>query len=175
MFYEGAVSPEICNRAIERFEKNNYEDASVGGIGMGVVNKQLRDTDRQWAPPFDLLECILTRFIQHTNIAANWNFDITQPENVQIGKYKVDQFYKQHVDIYTQENIVSQRKISASLFLSPADNYEGGELKILNEIIQIKTQGTIVVFPSFVAHEVMPVTRGERMSAVCWMGGPNWK
>ena len=55
MFYEGAVSPEICNRAIERFEKNNYEDASIGGVGMGVVNKQLRDTDRQWAPSFDLL------------------------------------------------------------------------------------------------------------------------
>lgn len=176
MFYEGAVSPEICNRAIERFEKNNYEDASVGGIGLGIVNKQVRDTDRQWAPSFDLLECILTRFIQFTNVAANWNFDITNVEgSVQIGKYKINQFYNQHVDIFTQENIPVQRKISASLFLSPPENYDGGELKILNEVISVKTQGTIIVFPSFIAHEVMPVTRGERMSAVCWMGGPNWK
>lgn len=176
MFYEGAVSPEICNRAVDRFEKNNYEDAAIGGIGMGVVNKQIRNTDRQWAPPFDLLECILTRFIQHTNLAAQWNFDITTVEGaVQIGKYKKDQFYTQHIDIFTQENIPLQRKISASLFLNNAESYEGGELKILNEVIPVKTQGTIVVFPSFIAHEVTPVTSGERISAVCWMGGPNWK
>lgn len=176
MFYEGAISSEICNRAIERFEKNNYEDAAVGGIGMGVVNKQIRDTDRQWAQPFDLLECILTRFIQYTNVSANWNFDISNVDGVvQIGKYKKDQFYKQHIDSYVQENLQMQRKISASLFLSPEDSYEGGELKVLNDIIPIKKQGTIVVFPSFIAHEVQPVTDGERMSAVCWMGGPNWK
>lgn len=176
MFYEGAVSPEICNRAIERFEKNNYEDAAIGGVGMGIVNKQVRDTDRQWAPPFDLLECILTRFIQHTNVAANWNFDISEPLGpVQIGKYKPNQFYSQHIDSFSEENLKVQRKISASLLLSHSENYGGGELKILNEIIPAKTQGTIIVFPSFIAHEVTPVTHGERISAVCWMGGPNWK
>lgn len=189
MIFENIVSPEICNRLIQRFDESNYEAGRVGNGIEGVLNKQVRDTDRQWAPKGDLVECILTRFIMQANKEALWNFDITEPEQVQIGRYKEGQFYNQHVDCYFQGNdiidtgngsavivpLLSQRKISASLLLNDESEYEGGDFVILEEVVKVKKQGTIIVFPSFMAHKVTPVTKGVRYSAVCWMAGPKWK
>jgi PKHD-type hydroxylase len=187
--FKGVVSPEICNALIGRFKEENYEPGLVGGNGSGIVKKEVRDADRQWANKGDLVECILTRFIMQANQEALWNFDITEPEQVQIGRYKENQFYKQHMDCYVKSSdviatgngsgvivpVLSQRKISASLLLNDESEYEGGDLVILDEIVKEKEQGTIIVFPSFMAHQVTPVTRGVRYSAVCWMAGPKWK
>jgi predicted 2-oxoglutarate/Fe(II)-dependent dioxygenase YbiX len=189
MIYENVVSTELCNQAVESFIEDDYKDGLVGSYGAGQTNKQKRDTDIQWAKKFDLLECVLNRFIVHANQEALWNYDITEPEIVQIARYKPNQFYGQHMDCFVKGSdviatgngggiivpMVSQRKISASLLLNDESEYEGGDLIILDETIKIKKQGTIIVFPSFMAHQVTPVTQGVRYSAVCWMGGPKWK
>jgi PKHD-type hydroxylase len=188
MVYEGAVSSEICNMLVDRFNQNKYEEAKVGSND-GVIDKNVRDTDRQWANRLDIVECILTRFILLANEEALWNFNITEPEQVQIAKYKENQFYKQHIDSYVKGNdiiatgngggivipMLLQRKISASLLLNDGSDYEGGDLIILDESVKTKKQGTIIVFPSFMAHGVAPVISGVRYSAVCWMNGPKWK
>lgn len=189
MFYEGVVSPDICNSIVNRFNENSYQEAKVGGNNLEITNKKIRDAQIQWAPKSDLVECVLTRFIMQANQEALWNFDITEPEQVQIGKYEENQFYEQHIDSYIKGSdvmetgfgggviipMLSQRKISASLLLNNEFEYEGGDLIILNETVKIKKQGSIIVFPSFMAHQVTPVTSGVRYSAVCWMAGPKWK
>jgi PKHD-type hydroxylase len=189
MFYESAVSSDICAQIISGFNENNFNAGVVGGVGAACVDTKIRDADTQWAPKNHLVECILTRFIMQANQEALWNFDITEPEQVQIGRYKENQFYTQHMDCYIKGGdvintgrdsaiivpLLSQRKISASLLLNDESEYEGGDLMIINEKVKIKKQGTIIVFPSFMAHQVTPVTRGVRYSAVCWMAGPKWK
>lgn len=189
MFYEDAVSPEICNSIISRFNEENFRSGVVGAGGQGRVDTNIRDAEVQWAPKYDLVESILTRFIIQANQEALWNFDITEPELVQIGKYKEGQFYGQHIDCYIKGSdiigtgngnavvvpLLTQRKISASLLLNDESDYDGGDLIVIEEVIQRKKQGTIIVFPSFMAHKVTPVTRGVRYSAVCWMTGPKWK
>lgn len=175
---ESLVGPEICNRAVQRFKAGQFEPATVGGNESEVTNPNIRITDRQWAPQFDVLECILSRVTSKANIDAGWNFDITDVNGcVQIARYKVGHFYTAHIDSYygSASNGGPQRKLSASLFLSSEDEYDGGDLVIAGEKVETKKQGTIVVFPSFMVHEVLPVTRGERYSAVCWMEGPEWK
>ena len=189
LIYESAVPIEFCNKLVEKFNENNWESGLINGGSNGVLNKQIRDTDRQWLPKFDLIDCILSRFIMQANQDAFWNFDITEPELVQIGRYKENQFYGQHMDCYVKGGdiigtgngagivvpLLSQRKISASLLLNDGSEYEGGDLTILDETIETKKQGTIIVFPSFMVHQVTPVTKGVRYSAVCWMNGPKWK
>lgn len=189
MIYENAVSIELCNQSVNRFDGEDFKSGQVGGHGVGQINKQIRNADLQWANKYDVLECIMTRFIMHANYEALWNFDITEPEQVQIGRYKPDQFYNQHIDCYIKGSdiistgngggmivpLLSQRKISASLLLSSESDYEGGDLLVLDETVKTKKQGTIIVFPSFMAHQVTPVTSGVRYSAVCWMAGPKWK
>ena len=38
-----------------------------------------------------------------------------------------------------------------------------------------KEQGTLILFPSYVLHEVKPVTKGERNSLVSWVTGKQFK
>lgn len=62
--------------------------------------------------------------------------------------------------------------LSFTLFLSPRDSYEGGELVIhgaggTQEIAG--GQGQLVLYPSTSIHEVRPVTSGERHVAVGWI------
>jgi PKHD-type hydroxylase len=81
-----------------------------------------------------------------------------------------------------QPNLIGKvRKISMTLNLSRPQDYDGGELKFdfgpHSEIgrfkicDEIKPQGSIIVFPSFLPHCVTPVTRGTRYSLVMWVCG----
>ena len=38
-----------------------------------------------------------------------------------------------------------------------------------------KDQGTLILFPSYVLHEIKPVTKGERNSLVTWITGKPFK
>lgn len=188
MVYEGVVPSELCDGVLGSLQEENYQPGTVGGSDR-KINKKVRNVDHQWQDRNSLLDCILTRFMIDANLEALWNFDITQPELVQISRYNENQFYGQHIDCHVTGNqeiptglnssitipLLSQRKISASLLLSKEDDYDGGDLIILSDTIYTKKQGTIIVFPSFMAHQVTPVTKGVRYSAVCWMGGPKWK
>lgn len=60
--------------------------------------------------------------------------------------------------------------VSATLFLSDPDSYEGGELIIEDTFgskgIKLKA-GSIVIYPSSSVHQVSPVSKGERIA--CFM------
>ena len=63
--------------------------------------------------------------------------------------------------------------MSMSLILN--DDYEGGDL-ILYGAGKVKQEiGSMVFFPSFLLHEVMPVTKGTRYSLVMWFLGNPWR
>jgi PKHD-type hydroxylase len=70
------------------------------------------------------------------------------------------------------------RKISISIPLNDASEYEGGVLE-LNQgstIVRMNQKaGLPVIFPSWLTHRVSPVTRGRRYSLVAWVRGPNWR
>lgn len=78
------------------------------------------------------------------------------------------------------------RKISMTVNLNEPGDYEGGNLKFdfgmhtdkssrFHECEEIRPQGSIIVFPSFVDHCVTPVTSGVRYSLVLWSLGEPWK
>jgi len=62
--------------------------------------------------------------------------------------------------------------VSATLFLGDPSTYDGGELRIHlgTETVTIKGEpGSMVVYPSNTLHEVVPVTRGERLAFFTFM------
>lgn len=63
--------------------------------------------------------------------------------------------------------------ISATLFLSEPDDYDGGEL-VIEEMDGGRTShkhqaGSLLLYPSVSVHYVSPVTRGERLAAFFWI------
>ena len=78
------------------------------------------------------------------------------------------------------------RKLSSIINLSKPGDYEGGNLEFdfrnlsekssnIRVCNEIKEQGSIVIFPSFIYHRVTPITKGTRHSLVSWTVGYPWK
>lgn len=83
--------------------------------------------------------------------------------------------YGRHVDSNLN---IPVRKLSVSIQLTDPKEYEGGELYLYVDDegkAMDKTQGTLILFPSYTLHEVMPVTKGERNSLVSWVTGKPFK
>jgi len=120
----------------------------------------------------------LSQAVKDTN-EKFFQFDLTMIEKLQFTEYCHSErgFYDQHMDPLYWNN-PHNRKLSFVVQLSDPDEYEGGELKLYYAkeptVIQ-KEKGLIVFFPSYVLHEVTPVTKGTRRSLVGWVHGPCFK
>ena len=80
---------------------------------------------------------------------------------------------------FMNENTELVRKLSFSLQLSDPDDYEGGNVQLLDETgksyIAPRQRGCIILFDSRTQHRVLKVTKGTRKSIVGWVVGPRWK
>jgi len=95
-----------------------------------------------------------------------------QPKFTQllINRYGPGQAYGTHVD----DAYMNGRRtdVSLTLFLSPPESYDGGELVIDLPAGEQRVKlpaGAAVVYPSTTLHRVEPVTRGERVACVGWV------
>jgi len=62
--------------------------------------------------------------------------------------------------------------VSATLFLSAPEDYDGGELVVEDTygVQRVKLQaGDMVLYPGTSLHQVTPVTRGERVASFFWI------
>jgi len=90
--------------------------------------------------------------------------------------YQQDEHYGAHVDAAVMQipgtGEVMRSDVSMTLFLSPPENYDGGELEIEGQFgaqaIKLNA-GDAVIYPSSSLHRVTPVTRGKRLAMVTWM------
>jgi PKHD-type hydroxylase len=137
-------------------------------------------------------------YLHEANKLAGWNFEWSFSESCQFTKYKLSQHYGWHMDSfdkpYDNPNDPNThgkiRKLSMTCQLTDGSEYSGGELQFdtrnydphmrdedrhVITVKEILPKGSIVVFPSFVWHRVMPVTRGTRYSLVVWNLGYPFK
>jgi PKHD-type hydroxylase len=62
--------------------------------------------------------------------------------------------------------------LSATLFLSDPDAYDGGELEIADAygVQSVKlNSGDLILYPATSLHQVTPITRGERLASFFWV------
>jgi len=62
--------------------------------------------------------------------------------------------------------------LSCTLFLTPPEDYEGGELVIAEALGEKRIKlpaGDMILYPSSTVHQVAPVTRGHRVSSFFWV------
>ena len=88
-------------------------------------------------------------------------------------RYEPGMQYGAHIDNAMMGGFSGLRTdLSVTLFLSPPDSYDGGELVVDlpsgEQEIKLDS-GEAVVYPSTTVHRVAPVTRGVRLAAVTWV------
>ncbi|EJE51783.1 putative iron-regulated protein [Acidovorax sp. CF316] len=85
-------------------------------------------------------------------------------------------FYGDHVDSAVMhskaDNCWVRSDLSCTLFLTPPEEYEGGELVATEAWGEKRIKlpaGDMVLYPSSTVHQVSPVTRGHRISSFFWV------
>jgi PKHD-type hydroxylase len=171
------LTKEECEIIIDYANKKNKQ---IAGIGDNAIDKKTRKNKVVWFGEKDASLAWLYKkiagFVSNEN-TKHYKFDLYGlTEDLQFTIYDtIDDHYKWHYD----SGGASVRKLSLSIQLSNPKDYEGCELEFIetengNKDL-LKPQGTIILFPSYLAHRVTPLTSGTRYSLVTWIGGPNFK
>lgn len=166
----GAFSAEECARI-----------TAIGTAGTPVAGsvekgyEAARVSEVAWIEPSPSVHWIYHR-IGALIAAANrrYRFDLVGLlEPLQFAQYGIGGHFEWHTDLGVRGT--SNRKLSLTVQLSDPAAYDGGELEFIN--MQSRSDhrevGTAVIFPSYLAHRVAPLTRGLRRSLVAWAYGPS--
>ena len=172
-FWNNAFSKEECQTIINIAKDKGL----IKGITKG--ESDVRDSKISWLYPIDKIDWVFRR-VTDTTLNLNerfFKFDLFGlNEGFQFTNYEAPSSkYGKHVDRVMNMPV---RKLSISIQLTNPEEYEGGELYLYNNdkgTLMDKAQGTLIIFPSYVLHEVMPVTKGERNSLVTWVTGKQFK
>jgi PKHD-type hydroxylase len=159
----------------------HVEKGRVGLNEASAVNLARRDADTQWLlfpwddPRTEPVYEALAEIVQQVN-ARTWQLDITDYVDMfhYIRYTAPTGHFEWHADAGDQWRR-AQRKLSFSLILSDADEYEGGEFEFFDghpQQVKARKPGDVLVFPAWLQHRVTPVTTGTRHSLVGWASGP---
>ena len=170
--WEDGLSLELCDLLLKERSALQEKPAEVGGENGDEIKRSIRNSSLCWAPVNHWVEGILYNHGLYACEAAGWGFQLGRPEQIQLTAYDKDGFYGWHEDWAPLVVSPVVRKVSVVALLSDPSDFEGGEFQFADgEPIDMK-RGSIIAFPSFVRHQVTPVTSGKRYSAVCWINGP---
>lgn len=165
------LKPEQCDEILENFLSDKPVDAQ---IDKRVKDNRKRSTKVHPIPNTDkskwIYELIADRVARYNQFGYKFNVS-GMYSDLQLLEYGEGDHYGWHMDIGSGE--AALRKISVVIQLTDPGDYEGGDL-ILNtgtEFTVPKDRGHIVVFPSYVLHQVTPVTKGTRYTLVGWVQG----
>lgn len=166
----------------EQIKNTNWESKEKGTVLKkqgSIIDETQRITDIVWVSEESPIGCICQVYINLANQKAGWNFNLTNNEQIQIGKYdgNTKSFYNWHADdVFRTNEHGLVRKLSISVLLNDENSFEDGEFEFKNfEQQPVLKQGSILVFPSVLEHRVKPVTSGTRYSAVTWVSGPAYR
>ncbi len=172
---ENAVNPTLCDEIINEFSETEWKQAKThtGNVGelrrcknipLSIediigVNKEKRE--KLDASIFNIVsKCIVEYKRIHPTCL------ISKDSGYEILKYDAGDFYKEHIDEFTDV----QRILSISIALN--DDYEGGNFSFFNKTDKFKlNKGDIIIFPSnfMFPHEIEEVKSGTRYSIVTWI------
>jgi len=131
-------------------------------------NEQLHD-----AEPYQQSSDILRQALVRSDEFRNFSFAYALAPPM-LTRYKPGMKYGAHADAaflpLPQGTIRSD--LSCTIFLNEPDEYEGGELHISLGDAELSFKlkpGEAVVYPSDTLHQVVPVTKGERLVAITFI------
>lgn len=159
--YEGLLDDETCDHIVEHLmyvEPYEY-------TGCGATTRECPE----------LLHSLLEPIMQFTLDVNHefWDFDVKTP-GAWLQTYEAGGYYQLHSDA----EIGQSRKLTTIALLSDPNDYEGGELRLIAYPIGYdlpRTRGTLVTFPAWLLHEVLPISSGLRQTINLGYWGPPFR
>ena len=156
-----------------------------GGIGFDgtTFNNNYRETKIRWISAYDNKDIVdVIWYFANTANRNAFNFDVNYLNDIQYTVYEgtANAKYDWHCDTFWANPTCYDRKITVVIQLSDPNDYEGGLFQFDPQYEQpdqqsLMSQGSAIVFPSFLQHRVTPVTKGTRRSLVAWIEGPKFR
>ena len=156
--FEGMVGKEICDRIIYE----NDDNLHVAKVGTGQTRESVRVSSIKWLDD-DEISGIMKDAINLSN-SMDFGFLLQGEFECQYTSYGDGGKYDQHLDVAFNDQSFD-RKLTSILMLSDSSDYEGGDLIVMDQKM-IFNKGDVIVFPSFMPHQVCKITSGVRKVVV---------
>lgn len=171
---EALITPQQVDEYKKILTKVRWQDGKKTAMGMASEVKRNSQADYSDEKVLRLANALLASMGQNpTLVSAVLPNKIFPPC---FNRYTANETYGYHVDAsimrLPNSQEVMRSDLSMTLFLSPPEEYEGGELLISTDFGEQKIKlkaGDAVIYPSSTLHQVTPVTKGVRLAAVTWM------
>ncbi len=164
------LGKQEIKQAKDLFQSATFQDGklSAGFVAQQVKNNQEIADNSSVSKLNDLIMGNLVRHSTYNNAAL--------PHKVAIpfyARYQTGMSYGEHIDdpVMGKDNRY-RSDIAITIFISSPEEYEGGELKIQTPYAEQSIKypaGDAVLYPATTRHQVMPVTKGERLVAATWV------
>ena len=190
--FTSAFNEQFCDHIINAAKLYPEQGGVIGSVDAATgeanytLDQQTRNSTIRWVDIYAHREIntILNDYVNAVN-SSMFGFNISFGFNsLQYTEYNGDgpspQFYDWHMDCLF-DNAVLDRKLTAVVQLSNPDDYEGGLFEMegcarpLFNVEPFLPRGSLLIFPSYLKHRVLPVTKGLRKSLVTWYNGPKFR
>ena len=166
------LTAEQVNQLTRQLAQAKWVDGKVSAGEQGARVKQNEQVDTS-TPLYQQLQAFVVEQLQQHPLffAATLPLKIASP---QFNRYYDQGTYGFHVDgaVRQQGRDWLRTDISATLFLTAPESYQGGELVIDDTYGQHRVKlpaGDLVVYPSSSLHCVTPVSSGMRVASFLWI------
>ena len=160
---------------------SNLQDGSYNLVKNDQTRRsKIRFIDNNASTELDLIKSKLWMMALKCN-RDFFNLNINSLDFMQVAEYdeSYSGCYTPHHDVFWVTDSIKQRKLTCIVQLDDPEDYDGGEFELIGvpdsppkDIIRQKC--CVLFFPSFLMHQVKPVTKGKRRSLTCWFEGPCW-
>ena len=172
--YKKNISPDVVQNIIDQAG----ETTKAGTFNN--ADDSVRSSRVCWLTNEEWIKDLLFQYVDHSCQNAFY-VNVFKNSEIQYTEYHASEngHYDWHHDIDWNANDGLDRKLSKTVQLSDPSEYEGGDFQFTEvpnpEMEDAKQKGTVLIFPSYLIHQVSPVTKGVRKSLVAWFKGPKWQ
>lgn len=165
---EGFITAERCYELSEKISTDvdpfHHEGCSAATREVGMTSEH---------EDFPHLSTIM--YVTHSINHQYFEYDLDEDSYSWLQTYFAGDSYPMHIDYAPGRS----RKLTSITLLTDEAEYDGGELELITgsdaTLTVPRTQGTMVVFPSWLMHRVHPITRGVRKSLNMGFHGPAFR